>query len=61
MMTPPEIELHQTLIRNAKQIVATARVMIDAWESYVRGQMPPPNVIEDADPVKVFSEVNRRR
>lgn len=60
-MTQQELELHQTLIRNGKHLLATARTMLDAWEAYVRSQMPPPEVIENPDPVKHFAELHRRR
>ena len=61
-LTDAQVALHQVLIRNAKHLLGTARLMLDAWENYVRSETPPPTVIQDPDPVKHFTEeANRRR
>ena len=60
-LTDAQVALHQTLIRNAKHMLSTARTMVDAWEAYVRSQTPPPTVIENPDPVEHFNQFKRRR
>lgn len=60
-MTPEQIELHEALLRKAKEILATARAMLSVWDDYVSRQKPQPTVIQDPDPVAIHQQINRRR